>query len=74
MKQAVKDSMKDARDFLKKEKVSPAVVSAPQLVKISSQLQKSFDQTLDLIAFLRTRGAGGSPYPYMNKLLTGKYQ
>lgn len=62
-----------ARRALKAKGVSPKLVSPQKLVKISATMQKSIDETLNLIAYLKTKGQGYSPFAQTTKALTGKY-
>jgi hypothetical protein len=65
--------VKEARQFLMKNNVSPNIIPPSKFAKISSQLGKNFDETLNLIAFLKMGGSNYGPFPYTSKLLTGKY-
>lgn len=48
-------------------------VTPAQLVASANELNKSLEQTLNLIAFLRSGGSGYSDFPQTAKVLTGSY-
>lgn len=62
-----------ARRLLKKKNISNNVVTPSRLLSLSATMQKSLDETLNLISFLRMQGQGYSPFPLTAKALTGKY-
>mgnify|MGYP001572090303 CR=1 FL=1 len=70
----IKDNdLANARRVLKAKGVSPKLVSPQKLMKISATMQKSMDETLNLIAYLKTKGQGYGAFPQTSKTLTGKY-
>lgn len=68
----MKASLAEARKILKAKAVKS--VSPAKLVQTAQSIGKSLDQTLDLIAYLKTSGSGYGPSPVMQKILTGKYE
>ena len=64
----------EARKVLKANAISNRSIKPSQLVTISHQLNKSLQETLNLIAFLKMNGQGYSPFPQTAKVLTGSYQ
>lgn len=63
-----------AKKLLQENAISNKAVPPAQLVSASNQLGKSLQQTLNLIAFLKTNGQGYGPFPQTAKALTGEYQ
>ncbi len=66
--------LQEARKVLKKNAISSKTIKPVQLVNVSKKLNKSLDETLNLIAFLKMGGQGYSPFPQTAKVLTGGYQ
>lgn len=62
-----------ARQILKKKGISSNVVTPAKLVSLSATMQKSLDETLNLIAYLKTNGQGYGAFPQTSKTLTGRY-
>jgi hypothetical protein len=62
-----------ARKAIKKSGLSSNIVTPQKLVSISATMQKSFDETLNLIAYLKMQGQGYSPFPLTAKVLAGRY-
>ena len=70
----IKDNdLANARRILKKKGVSDKTVTPRRLLTISATMQKSLDETLNLIAYLKTKGQGYSAFTQTSKALTGKY-
>jgi hypothetical protein len=69
----MKDIAKAAK-LLKDSGISPKAIPPVALVATANQLNKSLEQTLNLIAYLKSGGQGYSQFPQTAKLLTGEYE
>lgn len=67
----MKPSIHKAKKLL--DSTGITTVSPVQLVQSADELNKSLEDTLNLIAYLRSGGAGYSQFPQTAKVLTGQY-
>lgn len=66
--------IQSAKKLLQINNVSPAFLTPKTLVSTANSIQQSLDNTLNLIAYLKTGGANYSQFPQTAKLLTGQYE
>jgi hypothetical protein len=66
-----KNTIPKAKKLLDENNITS--VAPTQLVMAADQLNKSLEQTLNLIAYLRSGGQGDSQFPETAKVLTGTY-
>lgn len=67
----MKPSIHKAKKLLDSSGIT--TVTPVQLVQSADELNKSLEDTLNLIAYLRSGGAGYSQFPETAKVLTGQY-
>lgn len=67
----MKPSIHKAKKLLDSSGIT--TVTPVQLVQSADELNKSLEDTLNLIAYLRSGGAGYSQFPQTAKVLTGQY-
>ena len=65
---AKKDTSKAAA-FLKSKNISSRVVNPQQFANTSASLRKSFNDTLNLIAFLKMNDSEKGPFPWTEQAL-----
>ena len=69
----MKNSIAAAAKLLKNSGISPQAIPPTALVATANQLNQSLEQTLNLIAYLKSGGQGFSAFPQTAKVLTGEY-
>lgn len=70
----MQQNVQSAKKLLQINNVSPAFLTPQTLVATAKSLQQSLDNTLNLIAYLKTGGADYSQFPQTAKFLTGSYE
>ncbi len=73
MKGSSNSDLATAKKILRNRGISNNVISPARLLSLSTTMQKSLYETLNLIAYLKMQGHGYSPFPLTSKVLTGEY-